>query len=75
LQQELGFGNDQSGNISTAFSAGLTAGAFFWGALSDVVGMFWLAVPPSLHLQVQSCARAQQQHMCFLNHQKIPKRC
>lgn len=40
LQQELGFGNDQSGNISTAFSAGLTAGAFFWGALSDVVGMF-----------------------------------
>lgn len=44
LQQELGFGNDQSGNISTAFSAGLTAGAFFWGALSDVVGMFWLAI-------------------------------
>ncbi|KAH8785213.1 major facilitator superfamily domain-containing protein [Diaporthe sp. PMI_573] len=41
LQQELGFGNDQSGNISTAFSAGLTAGAFFWGALSDVVGRKW----------------------------------
>lgn len=40
LQQELGFGNDRSGNISTAFSSGLTAGAFFWGALSDVVGMF-----------------------------------
>lgn len=40
LQQELGFGNDRSGNISTAFSSGLTAGAFFWGALSDVVGTF-----------------------------------
>jgi hypothetical protein len=39
LQQEMGFGDGQSGNISTAFSAGLTAGAFFWGALSDVVGM------------------------------------
>lgn len=63
LQQELGFGNDQSGNISTAFSAGLTAGAFFWGALSDVVGMFWLAVTTSPY-PVQSCA-AQQQHMCL----------
>ncbi|KAK2615530.1 hypothetical protein N8I77_002277 [Diaporthe amygdali] len=41
LQQELGFGNDRSGNISTAFSSGLTAGAFFWGALSDVVGRKW----------------------------------
>lgn len=30
LQQELGFGNDQYGNTSTAFSSGLTAGAFFW---------------------------------------------
>lgn len=38
LQQELGFGNDKSGNISTSFNAGLTAGAFFWGALSDIVG-------------------------------------
>lgn len=39
LQQELGFGNDQSGNISTSFNAGLTAGAFVWGVLSDVFGM------------------------------------
>lgn len=38
LQQELGFGNDQSGNISTSFSAGLTAGAFFWGVMSDLIG-------------------------------------
>lgn len=38
LQQELGFGNDESGNISTSFSAGLTAGAFFWGVMSDVIG-------------------------------------
>lgn len=38
LQQELGFGNDESGNISTSFNAGLTAGAFFWGVMSDVVG-------------------------------------
>lgn len=51
LQQELGFGNDQSGNISTAFSAGLTAGAFFWGALSDVVGMFGSPSRPPSHLQ------------------------
>lgn len=38
LQQELGFGNDVSGNISTSFSAGLTAGAFFWGVMSDLIG-------------------------------------
>lgn len=38
LQQELGFGNDESGNISTSFNAGLTAGAFVWGVLSDVLG-------------------------------------
>jgi hypothetical protein len=63
LQQELGFGNDQSGNISTAFSAGLTAGAFFWGALSDVVGMFWLRRPGLSSSSVQSCA-VQQQHAC-----------
>lgn len=39
LQQELGFGNDRSGNISTSFSAGLTAGAFFWGVMSDLIGI------------------------------------
>lgn len=41
LEQELGFGNNQSGNISTSFNAGLTAGAFFWGCLSDIVGRRW----------------------------------
>lgn len=39
LQQELGFGDDESGNISTSFNAGLTAGAFVWGTLSDIIGM------------------------------------
>jgi hypothetical protein len=39
LQQELGFGDDESGNISTSFNAGLTAGAFVWGFLSDIIGM------------------------------------
>lgn len=38
LQQEMGFGNGQSGNISTSFNVGLTAGAFIWGVLSDIVG-------------------------------------
>ncbi|KAK5996102.1 MFS siderochrome iron transporter 1 [Cladobotryum mycophilum] len=41
LQQELGFSNDQSGNISTSFNAGLTAGAFFWGFISDIIGRRW----------------------------------
>ncbi|PHH91692.1 hypothetical protein CDD83_10609 [Cordyceps sp. RAO-2017] len=41
LQQELGFSNRQSGNISTSFNAGLTAGAFFWGFMSDIVGRRW----------------------------------
>lgn len=39
LQQELGFGDDESGNISTSFNAGLTAGAFVWGFLADIIGM------------------------------------
>ncbi|KAI5274222.1 hypothetical protein E4T47_02782 [Aureobasidium subglaciale] len=30
----------QSGNISTAFSAGLTAGAFTWGVLVDIIGWY-----------------------------------
>lgn len=38
LQQELGFGNDETGKLSTAFSVGLTAGAFAWGILVDVIG-------------------------------------
>lgn len=42
LQQELGFGDDESGNISTSFNAGLTAGAFVWGFLADIIGMMLL---------------------------------
>lgn len=38
LQQELGFSNGKSGNIATSFNAGLTAGAFFWGFMSDIIG-------------------------------------
>lgn len=38
LQQELGFSDAQLGNIFTAFSAGLCAGAFVWGILVDVIG-------------------------------------
>lgn len=41
LQQELGFGNDETGKLSTAFSIGLTAGAFTWGILVDVIGRRW----------------------------------
>lgn len=41
LEQELGFPSDQSGNISVAFSAGLTAGAAFWGILVDFIGRRW----------------------------------
>ncbi|KAF4434486.1 4-hydroxybenzoate transporter [Fusarium acutatum] len=41
LQQELGFGDDESGNISTSFNAGLTAGAFVWGFLADIIGRRW----------------------------------
>lgn len=47
LQQELGFGNDESGNISTSFSAGLTAGAFFWGVMSDLIGKTTTATLPT----------------------------
>lgn len=36
VQQEFGFGDDQLGNLNTSFSAGLTAGAAFWGILVDV---------------------------------------
>ncbi|KAG5925614.1 hypothetical protein E4U53_003267 [Claviceps sorghi] len=41
LQQEMGFRDGQSGRISTSFSAGLTAGAIFWGLMSDIVGRRW----------------------------------
>ncbi|KIE00751.1 membrane transporter, partial [Metarhizium majus ARSEF 297] len=41
VQQEMGFRDSQSGNISTSFNAGLTAGAIFWGLISDIVGRRW----------------------------------
>ncbi|WPG99482.1 MFS general substrate transporter [Acrodontium crateriforme] len=41
LEQEFAFSPAQSGNISVAFSAGLTAGAFVWGVLVDIVGRKW----------------------------------
>ena len=41
LQQELGFSDVQLGNIFTSFSAGLTAGAFVWGVLTDIIGRQW----------------------------------
>ncbi|KAE9967622.1 hypothetical protein BLS_006267 [Venturia inaequalis] len=41
IQQEFGFSNGQSGNISVAFSSGLTAGAFVWGFLVDIIGRQW----------------------------------
>jgi MFS family permease len=41
LQQELGFLDGEVGNISSAFAAGLTAGAFIWGVLVDIVGRWW----------------------------------
>ncbi|CAF9935599.1 hypothetical protein IMSHALPRED_010283 [Imshaugia aleurites] len=38
MQQEFGFGKKESGNIFSSFSAGLTAGAFVWGVLVDIIG-------------------------------------
>lgn len=44
MQQELGFGDSETGNLSTAFSCGLTAGAFMWGILVDIIGRKWAYV-------------------------------
>ncbi|KAE8440922.1 hypothetical protein EG329_006319 [Mollisiaceae sp. DMI_Dod_QoI] len=41
LQKELGFSDGQLGNIFTSFSSGLTAGAFVWGVLVDIIGRRW----------------------------------
>lgn len=41
VQQEFGFSAAQSGNLGTAFSAGLTAGAAFFGIVVDIVGRYW----------------------------------
>ncbi|KAF6234382.1 hypothetical protein HO173_007415 [Letharia columbiana] len=38
MQQEFGFGPQDSGHIFSSFSAGLTAGAFVWGVLVDIIG-------------------------------------
>ncbi|KAH6678394.1 major facilitator superfamily domain-containing protein [Halenospora varia] len=38
LQREFGFSDGQLGNIFSAFSARLTASAFIWGVLVDIVG-------------------------------------
>jgi MFS family permease len=32
--------DSQLGNVFTAFSAGLTAGAFVWGVLVDIIGWY-----------------------------------
>ncbi|KAI8942714.1 hypothetical protein NX059_000762 [Plenodomus lindquistii] len=42
LQQEMGFGPDETGKLSTAFSVGLTAGALVWGILVDIIGRQWV---------------------------------
>lgn len=41
MQAEFGFSKGQSGNIFSSFSAGLTAGAFVWGFLVDIIGRYW----------------------------------
>lgn len=41
MQVEFGFGDTELGNIFTSFSAGLTAGAFFWGVVVDIIGRYW----------------------------------
>ena len=41
MQQEFGFSDVQLGNLFTSFSAGLTAGAFMWGVLVDIIGRYW----------------------------------
>ncbi|BGP35909.1 hypothetical protein JCM10296v2_007761 [Rhodotorula toruloides] len=41
LQQELGVPNNRIGDLSTAFSAGMTVGALFWGLAVDIIGRRW----------------------------------
>lgn len=40
VQQEFGFSDAQSGDLGTSFSAGLTAGAAFWGIIVDIIGRY-----------------------------------
>ncbi|GAA6015868.1 hypothetical protein JCM11491_007218 [Sporobolomyces phaffii] len=41
IQQELGISSSRIGDIFTAFSAGLTVGAFCWGLSVDIIGRKW----------------------------------
>lgn len=41
VQQEFGFSATESGNLGTSFSAGLTAGAFLFGVVVDIIGRYW----------------------------------
>ncbi|GAA6059099.1 hypothetical protein JCM10212_002070 [Sporobolomyces blumeae] len=41
IQQELDVADNRIGDIFTAFSAGLTVGAFFWGLMVDIIGRRW----------------------------------
>ena len=38
MNADAGNLDSQLGNVFTAFSAGLTAGAFVWGVLVDIIG-------------------------------------
>ena len=51
LQREFGFSDKEFGNISAAFTAGITAGAFIWGVLVDVVGSL-LILTSLTHLNI-----------------------
>ncbi|KAI9673533.1 MAG: hypothetical protein M1829_004040 [Trizodia sp. TS-e1964] len=41
MQQEFGFSDSEFGHVFTSFAAGLTAGAFIWGILVDIIGRRW----------------------------------
>ncbi|ETN38121.1 uncharacterized protein HMPREF1541_07745 [Cyphellophora europaea CBS 101466] len=41
MQYEFGFSDPELGNIFVCFSAGLTAGAAFWGIVVDIIGRYW----------------------------------
>lgn len=41
IKQEFGFSTTEQGNLGTSFSAGLTAGAFLFGVVVDIIGRYW----------------------------------
>lgn len=49
LEKEFGVGDANLGNLSTAFSAGLTAGAAFWGIITDIIGRYVMLHAVKLH--------------------------